>query len=406
MTAQHLLGTFGVSIALLVSVLWLLQLLLTIRVLRTVPPLTDLNAPPPCRWPRLSMIVPARDEAGAIEAALASKLACGYPELEIVAVDDRSRDATGAILDRAARSDPRLRVVHVDSLPEGWLGKLHAMKRGLELATGEWVLFSDADVHVEKGTLERLIAHAEASGIDFISLFPSMRRIHPLIDCAIAALLRLLSLTGRIWSANDDRSHIGVGVGAFNLARRRVLDSTGAIDELRMEVADDVALGALLKQSGARCRLFAARSDVSLVFLDSMSAFARSTDKGGGILGYSWWKPILFSLVPLAVELAIPIAAILEGGRAAIFGAAALLFGTLTHLLLCAHFAAPLAGALLWPIGHTLNMLLTLRAGLRAWKNQGIFWRDTFYSRATLEAGRRLELPSLHVSSAATRSSS
>ena len=80
----------------------------------------------------VSLIVPARDEGLHVEGALASKLACGYPSLEVVAIDDRSADETGAIIDRAAARDPRLVAVHVTELPDGWLGKVHAMARGLE----------------------------------------------------------------------------------------------------------------------------------------------------------------------------------------------------------------------------------------------------------------------------------
>jgi hypothetical protein len=395
--AQHLLETAGVVIAALIALVWLLQFVLALRVVRAVPPLSRLHPPTPPRWPRLSIIVPARDEANAIEGALASKAACGYPELEIVAVNDRSQDETGAIIDRAASASPQVKVVHVDSLPEGWLGKLNAMKRGLELASGEWVLFSDADVHLEPGTLELLIAHAEAEQIDFIAIFPRMRRVNPVIDAAIVAFLRMLALSGRCWSANDDRSHIGVGVGAFNLARRSVLERTRAIDHLKMEVADDVGLGAVLKQSGARCRFFAGRSRVNLVFLDSFRSAARSSDKSGAIFGCSLWRPILLVAVTLAFDLLVPLAAVLAGGTAAIFGVAALAIATVTHLLLCLHFSGPIAGVFLWPIGSVLSMTLTLRAGLRAWRDQGIYWRDTFYSRSVLEAGRRVQLPSLRV---------
>ncbi len=383
-------------LAAVVALLWLLQLVLAVRTIRAVPPIpaaVERRTP----WPRVSMLVPARDEAAGIEAALRSKLACGYPALELVAVNDRSRDETGAILDRAAASDPRLQVVHVDALPDGWLGKLNAMKRGLDLAAGEWILFSDADVHVEPGAIERLIAHAEAEAIDMIAIFPRMRSVNLVLDSALASLLRVLILSGRAWSANDDDSRFGVGVGAFNLVKKRVLVESGVIDQLRMEVMDDVGLGLVLKSRGARCRLFAGRSDVHLVFLDSIGAAARSVGKGGAALGYSLVLATLFALTPLALDLAIPILAIAAGGIAAGLGAAALATASATHLLLCRYFAAPIIGVLTWPIGHLLNAALTLKAGVSAWRHQGIWWRDTFYSRAVLDAGRRIQVPSLRV---------
>src|SRR5580704_3193207 len=101
---------------------------------------------PPGVWPKVSIIVPARDEAAKIEAAMRSKLLIDYPDFELIAVDDRSQDETGAILDRLAAEDSRLRVIHLDSLPDDWLGKSHAMHVAATHAKGEYLLFTDADV--------------------------------------------------------------------------------------------------------------------------------------------------------------------------------------------------------------------------------------------------------------------
>src|ERR1700693_4382257 len=110
---------------------------------------------PPAVWPKVSIIVPARDEAEKIEAAMRSKLAIDYPDFELLAVDDRSQDQTGAILDRLAAEDPRLCVIHLTSLPEDWLGKSHAMQVAASHAQGEFVLFTDADVFFSPDLLRK-----------------------------------------------------------------------------------------------------------------------------------------------------------------------------------------------------------------------------------------------------------
>ncbi|MDO9019447.1 MAG: glycosyltransferase family 2 protein [Deltaproteobacteria bacterium] len=384
----------------LVLLVWCIQFALALRVRRSVPALSDLAPAPAARaaWPRISLIVPARDEGLHIAGALASKLACGYPSLEVVAIDDRSTDDTGAIIDRAAASDPRVAAVHVTELPDGWLGKVHAMARGLERATGEWVLFSDADVHVEPGALERVVAWADAGGVDLVAVFPRMHPVGLLIDASVVAMIRVLTLSGRAWRANDDASEIGMSVGAFTLVRRAALVESDAIGHLRMEVADDVALGAYLKQQcGARCRILAGRADVHLVFMESLGAIARSADKGGGMLGFSWWRTVIFAALPTALDVGVPVAAIASGGAAAVVGAAILAVATVTHVVLARHFDGPLRGALLWPLGEAFMGALTLRAGLRAWKDQGIYWRRTFYPRAVIDAGRRLDMVALRV---------
>ncbi len=377
---------------------WCAQLALALRIRAAVPTVDSLpTAPARTSWPTLSVVVPARDEALHVEAALRSKLACGYPSLEVVAVDDRSRDATGAILDRIAAGDPRVKVAHLTELPAGWLGKLHAMAQGAARATGEWVLFSDADVHLEPGTLEKLVAWAEAEQVDFVAVFPRMRPATPAVDAALACLLRVLALAGRGWRANRDDSGVGLGVGAFNLVRRDALDRADALRVLRMEVADDVALGALLKQSGARCRFLAGRGAVHLEFMSDLGAVGRSADKGGGMLGFSWWRTALFAALPVALDVALPAGAVASGGVASTLGAATLAAATLTHLALTDHFDGPRRGALLWPLGTLLTSAFTLRAGLRAWRRQGVSWRETFYSREAIERGRRFDMVTMRV---------
>lgn len=375
---------------------WCVQLWLALRVVRALPVVADLPAPVRDEWPRVSMIVPARNEGLHVEAALASKLSCGYPSLEVVAIDDRSDDDTGPIIDRAAATDPRVVAVHITELPEGWLGKVHAMARGLERVTGEWVLISDADVHVEPGALERIVAWAEAEKVDLVAVFPKMQPVGPLVDSALGAMTRVLPLSGRAWRANDDASSIGVGVGAFTLVRRALMVESGALEYARMEVADDVTIGAYLKQQhGARCRVLVGHGDVHLVFMESLGALARSSDKTGSLLGFTWWGPVIAGVVPFALDVAIPVAAMAAGGPARAVGAAALAVATATHMLLGRHFACPVRGSLLWPVGQVIMGALTLRSGLLAWKDQGIYWRRTFYSRAALEAGKRLDVRTL-----------
>lgn len=382
---------------------WCLQVVLVLRLRLRVPPLCALSDPAPARWPRLSIVVPACDEEADIAAALASKVACGYPNLEIVAVDDRSTDGTGAIMDDAAQADERVRVAHVESLPDGWLGKLNAMQRGFEHASGDWVLFSDADVHFEGDVLERAIAHAEANKLDFIGVLPGLDSTTALLDPLLAHFMRSICMLGRMWLANDDRSTIGVGVGAFNLVRRSALAKTPGLAHLRLEIADDVAFGAMMKACGLRCRLFAGRRDVHLTFYSSLRAAAHSWEKFGTVFEFTLWRPALFTALQLSVELIWPLAAIMEGGVSAWLGAAALGAGLLTHALLVSHLSLPWRGALSWPIGSLAFAILTMRAAFVTWRAQGIRWRGTFYSAAALLAGRRFYAGRIDLRAGASR---
>ena len=170
-----------------------------------------------------------------------------------------------------------------------------------------------------------------------------------------------------------------------------------------------MALGAYLKQRGARCRVLVGHADVHLVFMHSVAALVRSADKGGGMLGFSWWRPVFFGIAPVVLDVVIPAWALASGGASGTsstatlrvlkaVGGSQLAAATATHLVLSRHFDGPLRGALLWPLGEAFMGALTLRAGLLAWKDQGVFWRRTFYPRAVLEAGKKLDMISMRVS--------
>jgi glycosyltransferase involved in cell wall biosynthesis len=280
-------------------------------------------------------------------------------------------------------------------LPEGWLGKLNALAKGLEASRGEWALFSDADVHLEPGSLEAIVAYAESEKADFVAVLPRMEPVSLPIDAGVAVFLRVVGIAGRTWRANDDRSSVGMGVGAFNLVRREVLEKSHAIEKLRMEIADDVALGALLKQSGFRCRLLCGRQQVHLRWQTSLRAMVRSFDKAGGTMDFSLPKALIGGL--LTLDFVIPCVALAQPGPARTLGILALGLIWATHILLSRHFAAPLRGALAWPLGALLISALTLRAGLLAWWRQGVTWRGTFYGKQAIQEGRRLALVSLRI---------
>src|SRR5258708_11324477 len=140
------------------AVAWLFMAGLFAYVGRTGRKLTDVDLDPNQTLPSLSVVVPALNEEATIEPAMRSLLALDYPGLEVVAVDDRSTDATGVILDRLAAQNPHLRVRHVESLPPGWLGKNHALYAGSKIVSGEWILFTDADVHFTAAALRISVA--------------------------------------------------------------------------------------------------------------------------------------------------------------------------------------------------------------------------------------------------------
>ena len=366
------------------TLVWVLQLVLLLKTMAVLPLLSALPAGTLPKWPVVSLVVPARDEGATVKDALRARMNEGYPALEVVFVDDRSTDDTGAQVRELAATDPRLTVTRVDTLPEGWLGKVHALQRGLQLAHGEWILFSDADVHLTPGTLQKVIAWAETEKVDHVCALPSVQPGDLLTSLSLASFFRVVVLGGRMSSAADEKSKAFAGIGAFNLFRRSALARTPGLEWLKMEIGDDAALGLMLKRHGARQRVLIAREAISLQFYPSYGAMARALEKNGALpLG-----PMIFGLGLLVA---------LEGGWLAglatpwwplALGAGGL--AALTGLISARWLRNPIGPALFSVVGTVLIAAVMVRSGFLAWRRGGVVWRGTFYSAAAVRAGKRL----------------
>ncbi len=332
--------------------------------------------------------MPARNEERTLEAALRSKLGETYPELELILVNDRSTDATGAVGDAFARTEPRLRVVHVDSLPGGWLGKVHAMQRGLERASGEWILFSDADIHLEPGVLEQVIAYAEHEGRDHVCVMPTVTCSGAVLQATLATFFRLLCVGGRPWAVADPRSSAAVGIGAFNLMRRAALERTPGLEWLKMEIGDDAALGVMLKRSGARQAVLNGRSAVSLEFYPSYLALTRALEKNGASIPF---PALLVGNLLLGVFECGFLAGFFSGHTPLVLlSAATWVVAAMATEGLCRWLGFPRGSALFPFLGVLPLAWAILRSGALALIRGGVMWRGTFYPTPVVRAGLRL----------------
>ena len=366
----------------------------TALVVRGVPVLLRDRSPPPGRWPRVSLIVPARNEVETLGPAMRSRLAEGYPALEVVLVDDRSTDGTGALVDAIAAEDSRVRALHLDSLPPGWLGKLHAMSEGLRRATGEWILFSDADVHLAPGTIARAVSLAEAQRLDHLSILPQLDPATWLVDAALASFTRTGLVLGRVWLVSDPRSKVGGSVGAFGLVRRDALERSPGIEHLRLEVADDLALGQMLKSTGSRSALANGRELVRIHWYRSLAELTRGTEKGAAVFDHHLLPALCWTGALGALELGPFLAAAFAPSAIAHWmglGGAALLLGS--TLWMCRFAGQRTLPALLSPLGVVVNGVLLLRAAVVGKIRGGVQWRSTLYSPQELRPGRRVRAP-------------
>jgi len=240
-----------VALAALTLLLWLSAAWDVLRGNRRLRRLATLSAPEPADWPRVSVVFTARNEGHTVGAAVPTMLALDYPDLELIAVDDRSDDNTGAELERLAATDPRMKVIHLTELPAGWLGKTHGLQRGGAAATGEWILFTDADIHfLQPDVLRRAVGYARANSIDHLSAIPRLHEQGNWLGICVGGFSLNFALFLRPWRITDPRSPSHGGIGAFNLVRASTYHKLGGHEPLRFRPDDDVKLGKLMKAGG------------------------------------------------------------------------------------------------------------------------------------------------------------
>jgi cellulose synthase/poly-beta-1,6-N-acetylglucosamine synthase-like glycosyltransferase len=359
----------------------------SIRHLRDLPPL---GGPLP-RLPRVSILIPARNEERNIEEALRSVLALDYDNLEIEVVDDRSTDRTGEILERMAAANPRLKIVHVRELPPGWLGKNHALWLGAGKATGEYLLFTDADIVMDPSTLRRAIAVMQADGLDHLTASPEIDRTSAglLFEMFIGVFSLFFALFVRPWKVKDPKSPRHIGIGAFNLVRAEAYRAAGGHRAIAMRPDDDLKLGKLMKKNGFRQDFVYGQGLLRVEWYASVRELIQGLMKNA-FSGVDYRvSVILFSTVAQLALFVWPFLALFLTAGAARW----LNLGSVLTLLTLCWFNAPLAGVRRWhgigfPIATLLFLYILWRAMLTTIRNDGIDWRGTHYALSELKANK------------------
>lgn len=344
---------------------------------------TDAADPPaPAEWPAVAAVVPARNEADVIAAAVGGLLSQDYPgRFSVILVDDDSSDGTAEAAQAAADrlgAGERLQIVRGAPLPPGWTGKLWALSQGIARASVQepkFLLLSDADIAHAPDNLRRLTARAEAGGFSLTSLMAELCcRTWPERLLVPAFVLFFQMLYPFRWS-NDPRRRLAAGAGGCMLVDRKALAHAGGVAAVRGALIDDCAVAGLMKQQGpiwiglthrARSlRPYASIAEIGRMV--SRSAYAQ--------LGYS---PAVLAgtLVALAlIFLAPPALALFATGPARLAGVVAwLAMAGAYQPMLRFYGRSPLWGLLL-PLVGTLYASFTLNSAIATWRGRGGLWK-------------------------------
>jgi hopene-associated glycosyltransferase HpnB len=245
----------------------------------------------PDRWPSLSVVIPARNEAEVLRYTLPTILSFYYPYLEIVLVDDCSEDATAALAEEigAAAGDVPLRVVRGAPPPPGWRGKLWALEQGVRASTGEWLLFVDADIRFLPNLARDLVRLALDQKYHAASLMVLLRTESFWDRLLIPSFFFFFHLLYPFHWVRNARSKTAAAAGGCLLLERAVLERAGGLEAIRGAWIDDVALAGLLKRSGARIYLGATVQAASFRRYGTLQAIRRMIARSAFTqLRYSW----------------------------------------------------------------------------------------------------------------------
>jgi glycosyltransferase involved in cell wall biosynthesis len=349
--------------------------------------------------PRVSIIVPARNEEEDIELSLTRLLELDYDNYEVIAVNDRSTDRTGEIMESVTRNPhfsqktremghPVLRVIHHRELPAGWLGKTHAMWTATNAATGEWLLFTDADVLFKRDSVRRAMAYALAERADHVVVFPQMIMKRPGEYMMIAFFQTMFVFGHRPWKVADPKTRDHMGVGAFNLIRRSAYEAVGTYEALRMEVLDDMKLGKVVKNAGFAQRNVFGADLISIRWAHgAMGVVNNLTKNFFAVLSFQWWRTLIAAFGLAFLNLMPFLGLWLAHGWERLPYAIAVGSMFLIYLGMSWRSGVPAYYFVLHPVSTVLFIYTLLRSMFHTLWNDGIIWRGTKYPLEELRKG-------------------
>lgn len=336
--------------------------------------------------PGMSVVVAAKDEAETIGEALGSLLSLDYPDLEVILVEDRSTDRTYEVAAQVKEEHPqghRLRLLRCRELPEGWLGKVHALHLGSKLATKPLILLTDADVHFEAESLKRAASIQQILQCDHLVAAPLIDARGFWEPVLVAFFLLMFTIRFQPNRVHKDKKSY-VGVGAFNLLTRETMKACQFLEPLRLQITDDVHLGRLVKSLGREQYCVIAEDQIRVRWFEGLKGCILGLEKNA-YAGLYYSLPMFWASLPLvAMPLVLPLALVGLGYPA--LAALYLLFLTLTGAVIPKACRLPRWVGLFFPLAAGVLVFTFSRSVWLAETRKGVRWRDTHYALDDLRA--------------------
>lgn len=253
-----------------VSLTWIL-LIRSMWITFRDSPFLDRFDPKPHGTPKVSVILPARNEEGFIDKCLNSLIDQDYENYEIIAIDDRSDDKTGEIIRNISQNNPKVKYVLAAPKPEKWMGKNWACVEGFKKATGELLLFTDADTTHSQNTISLSVSHLLSYSLDALTVIPKMLCLDIWTKITLPVLSTFLHTRFSALRVNDASKKTGYFFGSFFIITRDTYEKVGTHEGVKSEVVEDGALGKKVKESGFRMKMVRGEHLVKAVWARDLS---------------------------------------------------------------------------------------------------------------------------------------
>lgn len=335
---------------------------------------------PSSRLPKISIILSALNEEDVLEDAISLLMNLDYPQLEVIAVNDRSTDNTQRILEQLHQRYPQLQTHHIHTLPDNWFGKNYALHYAAQRATGDWFLFTDADVQMRGDTITKAISYALEMKIDHLTIYEHHHRHGFWLKLMLLGLYVVYSMFMKPWRIRYSWSKKSVGHGAFNLVSKPAYQACGGHQAIAMECLDDIKLGELLKKNGFKQDTVDGRDFISRSWYTSVSDMVHGLKKNSFAYYNYHLLPALCDL-PLAFLFYIwPIVAtIFFSGTIRWLNILNVCLMFYISLCVAKHFRLEKRYAIFYPLGIMMMVYTMWNSIFSIYINNGVIWRGTHY---------------------------
>lgn len=338
--------------------------------------------------PSVVIIIAVKDEEKEVEAALKTVCNLQYDNFKVVVINDRSTDRTPDILSKLAKVNPALSVITIKELPEGWLGKNHALYKGYCESSEEWLLFTDADIIYKSLALKKAMNYALANKLDHLTVLPEITSRSSLFKSQVNTFAMMLEMRLRPWKVSDSSSKASIGIGAFNLVKRTAYEKAGTHTSISLRPDDDLKLGELVKKAGLRQDVVYGEGEISLQWYTSVREFVNGLMKNTfSVANYNPFTAIGGAVISFVI-LVLPIPLFLLLGRVGFLMAAIVLMCQILLMVFKKGIHGKWWHALMIPVAGAVMVFIIVKSTFKTLHQGGIYWRNSFYPLQELKKQR------------------